>query len=348
MVNRGYESQVIMTDAAMLGLPARRRRVYIVFLKIAGNSLVEFGGSRSVSAMFTTLRAVMCSCLRSPCCATEIFLPISDEATMKELESRRSKRDKVNEAIKKSGPQAQTWMGQHLSFAKTLKFRWGTSIPDDLRENAWFQTFTEREKDALRLARVQSPQLIFRDLSQSVGRVNSKSEGEDGRHTLPTLLPKMLLWCEREGRVLLGREALMCQGFPVLPFLAALELQPQRPEDASAASADRPPAWYPSEALMADLAGNAMALPVVLAIIQSTCVALSWKEEPNTANSASTKIAKKSGGCIPSSPSHLRRAISDEALALTCLSASVACKLTLKLSPYPIAYHGVLRCFLID
>ncbi|CAE7907967.1 SSRP1 [Symbiodinium sp. KB8] len=275
MGNRGYESQVIMTDAAMMGLPARRRRVYIVFLKIAGNSLVEFGGSRSVSSMFTTLRAVMCSCLRSPCCATKIFLPAKDPSTVAELENRRSKREKATEATKKGLPQPQTWMDQHLAFAKSLKFRWGQAIPENLRENAWFLILTEREKDALRLARVQNPALLFRDLSQSVARVNSNTANEEG-HILPTLLPKMLLWCEKEARIMLGREALMCQGFPALPFLAALDKQ--RPQ-AGTSSADRPPAWYPGEILMADLAGNAMALPVVLAILQSTFVALSWKEE---------------------------------------------------------------------
>ena len=302
MGNRGYESQVIMTDAAMMGLPARRRRVYIVFLKIAGNSLVEFGGSRSVSSMFTTLRAVMCSCLRSPCCATKIFLPAKDPSTVAELENRRSKREKATEATKKGLPQPQTWMDQHLAFAKSLKFRWGQAIPENLRENAWFLILTEREKDALRLARVQNPALLFRDLSQSVARVNSNTANEEG-HILPTLLPKMLLWCEKEARIMLGREALMCQGFPALPFLAALDKQ--RPQ-AGTSSADRPPAWYPGEILMADLAGNAMALPVVLAILQSTFVALSWKEE------------------AADSPPRLRRtrAIRDE--AIVCFDFSVA------------------------
>ena len=59
----------------------------------------------------------------------------------------------------------------------------------------------------------------------------------------------------------------MCQGFPVIPFLAAVE------------AAKRPQAWTPSEALMGDLAGNAMSFPVVLAILQSLFTALSWQEE---------------------------------------------------------------------
>ena len=34
MGNRGYEHQVIMSDAALFGLPARRRRVYVLFLML--------------------------------------------------------------------------------------------------------------------------------------------------------------------------------------------------------------------------------------------------------------------------------------------------------------------------
>ena len=36
--------------------------------------------------------------------------------------------------------------------------------------------------------------------------------------------------------------------------------------------------WTPSESLMQDLAGNAMALPVVLAIMQCAFIALSWRD----------------------------------------------------------------------
>ena len=267
MGNRGYESQVIMSDAAMMGLPAKRRRVYVVFLKIAGNPLLDFA-DRSMTAMLATLRAVMCSCLRSPCCATQVFLPQNDPAVISDLVARTKKRDKMKEAAKKTGQQAQSWLDQHLAFAKTLKYRWGQRTSQDLTENAWFQTLTEREQDVLRLARVQSPGLFFRDLSQSIARANVVTEHEGvAGHCLPTILPKMLLWCEQEGRVWLGREALMCQGFPVIPFLAAVE------------AAKRPQAWTPSEALMGDWAGNAMSLPVVLAILQSLFTALSWQEE---------------------------------------------------------------------
>ena len=282
MGNRGYENQVIMSDAAMMGLPARRRRVYVIFLKIAGNPLLDFS-TRSVSAMFTTLRAVMCSCVRSPCCATKIFLPPYDPAVKSYLESRREKREKLREAAKKSGPAHHPWMNQHLAFARVLKYRWGQPVPEDLKANEWFETLTDREKDVVRLTRAQSPDLLFRDLSQSIARANETTLSE-GLHCLPTLLPRMLLWCEKEQRLWLGREALIFQGFPVIPFLQAYEDAPKRPQ-----------AWSPSEALMTDLAGNAMSLPVVLAILQSLLTSLSWMEEAD-ADVEAEEAGKSFGG----------------------------------------------------
>ncbi|CAE7228141.1 SSRP1, partial [Symbiodinium natans] len=272
MSNRGYESQVIMTDASTMGLPARRRRVYIVFLRVAGNALVDFA-QRSMTAMFATLRAAMCVCVRSACCGTEIFLPDDDAAVLSELEVRQQKRARQQELAQKSPPAAQTWMDSHFNFARSIKYRWGEPVPQDLKENPWFRTLTEREQDVLRLCRVQAHQLqrdstpiLFTDVSQSIVRALTPSfDGNDGHHVLPTVLPRMLLWHDQIGRLQLGREALMCQGFPAVPFLNHCE------------SVKRPQAWSPSENLLQDLAGNAMALPVLLGILQSMFVSFSWQ-----------------------------------------------------------------------
>ena len=60
------------------------------------------------------------------------------------------------------------------------------------------------------------------------------------------------------------------QGFPVTPFLELVQEHMQ-----SLPLAEQ---WFPSENLMMDLAGNAMALPVVLAMLQCALVALNWKD----------------------------------------------------------------------
>ncbi|CAE7257516.1 SSRP1 [Symbiodinium sp. CCMP2592] len=246
MSNRGYENQVIMSDAAMFGLPARR--------KAAGSALMEFG-ERSISSMFATVRAVMSSCVRTSCCAPETFLPSDHAFAVSDLEIRQKKQDKRRELQAKSGPTAQTWMDSHMSFARSLKFRWGEAVPRELKENEWYQTLTEREQDALRLATIQSPSVLFRDISQAVGRVNSPTlDSVPGVHVLPTILPKMQLWYEKQSRVWLGCEAMICQGYPILPLLATYE------------AVKRPQARTATKVLLQELAGSAMALPVVLAI----------------------------------------------------------------------------------
>ncbi|CAE7454779.1 SSRP1 [Symbiodinium sp. CCMP2592] len=287
MSNRGYENQVIMSVVVVAAVVPVAAAV-----KAAGSALMEFG-ERSISSMFATVRAVMSSCVRTPCCATEIFLPSDHAFAVSDLEIRQKKQEKRRELQAKSGPTAQTWMDSHMSFARSLKFRWGEAVPRELKENEWYQTLTEREQDALRLAKIQSQSLLFRDVSQAVGRVNSPTlDSITGVHVLPTILPKMQLWYEKQSRIWLGCEAMICQGYPVLPLLATYE------------AVKRPQAWTATEVLMQELAGNAMALPVVLAILQSMFVSFSWAPAAAEATTAHT----------------LRRAVSQEDV-LQALSA---------------------------
>ena len=110
----------------------------------------------------------------------------------------------------------------------------------------------------------------------------------------------------------LGREALVLQGFPARAFLNQLQqwrplqdMTVQGPLAGSvkakaptvttkpvvaaegsqdqdkrplAGTTERQPAGFPTEALMADLAGNGMALPVFLAFLQSALACIEWKD----------------------------------------------------------------------
>ena len=114
--------------------------------------------------------------------------------------------------------------------------------------------------------------VVFRDLSQSIAPINSNSWNENtGRHVCTTLLPKMELWIdnftESSCRWLIGQEALMLQGFLISVFLEALE-------------SDYEGDWRQTQSLMLDLAGNAMPLPTVLAMLQAgfLCIELAtWR-----------------------------------------------------------------------
>ena len=77
------------------------------------------------------------------------------------------------------------------------------------------------------------------------------------------------------------------QGFPVLPFLQAVQdLQSSLP---------RSSAWMPSESLMQDLAGNAMSLPVVLAMLQCGFSALTWSSCAASKAAGEAPLSKDEG-----------------------------------------------------
>lgn len=290
---RGYESQVCMTDAAEFGCCARRRRVYVLLVRTAVNPLLDFT-SRPLTAVFATFRALLLGCLRGGPCVTQILFDHTSEPVQAELGLRLDKRakQKEKEAEKKQATAAppQTWVEQHMQFAQDQRLRWGQAVAVKLAMNQWYQTLGDREKDALSLLQQCAPRIVFRDLSQSIMRVNSNTWKQDAsKHVMSTVLPKMALWCEAQGRLVLGREALLMQGFPVKPFLeilaAHMEAMPLAQQ------------WHPSEALMMDLAGNAMALPVVLAMVQCALAALNWKGPTPSGQAAPLALSQSEDLC---------------------------------------------------
>ena len=77
------------------------------------------------------------------------------------------------------------------------------------------------------------------------------------------MLPGQLLWVESQQRLLTGEEALNFQGFPILKLLGKVgTLLPE----------------LTAQSLLHDLAGNAMALPVLLAMIQAALASMAWKK----------------------------------------------------------------------
>ena len=290
---RGYESQVCMTDAAEFGCSARRRRIYVLLVRTAVNPLLDFT-ARPLTAAFATFRALLLGCLRGGPCVTQILFQESSEPVQLELGLRLDKRAKQREkdAEKKQGAPAppQSWVEQHMQFAQNHRVRWGQAVPAKLAANQWYQTLGDREQDALSLLQQCTPYIVFRDLSQSIVRGNSNTWRQDSsKHVMSTVLPRMVLWCEAQNRLVLGREALLMQGFPVQPFLqilaARMETMPLAQQ------------WHPSEALMMDLAGNAMALPVVLAMVQCALAALNWKDRTLSGQAVQLALSQTEDSC---------------------------------------------------
>ena len=291
MKSLGYKAQPLRTDAAAFGLPARRRRLYILFVREV-NAKVQTQ-ARSLTKSFEMFNNMVASCLRSPPCARELLLNCSSNEVWEFLEERKSHR-----AAQKSQKPSSSWTEQHMKFAEAQDLRWGQPYPEELKLNAWFETLTAREQDVLVLSRAQAPDAGFRNVSQSLGREHSMSFcPETKKHLAPTMLPGQLLFVEllKPPRLMLGQEALLFQGFPVCPFLALVEEKHidmhEQPSKASRRKRSTEPKKWLTEALMTDLAGNAMALPVLLAIAQSAIASLLFRPSSSAATAEETADA---------------------------------------------------------
>ncbi len=136
--------------------------------------------------------------------------------------------------------------------------------------SGWYGALTEREQVALAFSQGVEPKALARNISQSVTRVPTSTRlpgpgGSGEVQIAPTFLPGQVLWLElqtQETRLLLGREALAMQGFPINENPALTESF--------------------EESLMQNLAGNAMNVFVVLALLQAILTAVPWALAPQS------------------------------------------------------------------
>jgi len=154
--------------------------------------------------------------------------------------------------------------------------------------NQWFETLTAREQDALVLSRAQAPDAGFRNVSQSLGREHSTSFCTEtlGPHDSPK--PAAFCGAAKAARLMLGQEALLFQGFPLCSFLALVEKMKksidmhEQPSSCSRRKRHSEPKT---------IAGNAMALPVLLAIAQSAVASLLFRPASTAATAEETADA---------------------------------------------------------
>ena len=167
-----------------------------------------------------------------------------------------------------------------------MRVQWGAPSPYIATCNSrWFKTLSTLHNSVLvyrqhkhlascqnreSQAETEQCQEFAITLDQSADRSRQSSRWQDGTTILaPCLLPRQVLWLHVPGdeeRLLLGREALMIQGFPLCKV---------------GKHADEV-----SERLLQDLAGNSMTLHVLLAVVQSAMAALPWKKNGSSAKSA--------------------------------------------------------------
>ena len=298
----GYEGQPTICEASRFGCSCRRRRCYIFFVQVAANPTIDLA-ARDVQACFKDFRMFLSSCMRGGPSLEKLLLPSDDPSVLAEL---RVRQDKQKNAEPASAARAAEWPEQHMQFAQNIRAQWAQRPAEHLQQNPWFHTLTVREKSALPLLQQQlAPKTsMIRDLSQSITRANSVTWQEDAlRHIGPTLLSRQMLWAEApagsssQSRLMLGREALRLQGFPVMTLLQDISEKfvkkssadisrtqsgKHLPQDGTQSGKDQalmlPEAGAFSESLiMWDLAGNGMSLPVLMAVVQSAFCCLAWR-----------------------------------------------------------------------
>ena len=155
-----------------------------------------------------------------------------------------------------------------MNTASGLGVPWGTFPPPAvLKESAWFATLTPEQQDALAFSIHQTPgKLLLRDCRNTLGRVRV-STFDSGKHRAQTMVPSQCLIVfdgVQPPRCLLGREAMVLQGFPVDDerIQGVIEEFP--------------------ESFLQDLAGNMVATPVLLALAAASVSSLTWRRTCTT------------------------------------------------------------------
>ncbi len=243
----GYRSQKFIVDAKEFGLPARRRRLYILFHR----------KDPTEPLMLKLLPTLVSCCQRCPPCVSEVLLPDDDPAVARELARSLASPGHRNALGE--------WTNHHVKEYQASGLRWAAHGPSPrVLGSPWFQVLSQREQQTLSYWSAQCPDKIMFNLSQSLARVpmSHKEGGTTERHVAPCMLPRQTMWVDHPGmkapRLLLGREALALQGFPIARCKETADEN--------------------SERFMQDLAGNAMSLPVALAILMSALMALPWAD----------------------------------------------------------------------
>ena len=140
-----------------------------------------------------------------------------------------------------------------------------------MSNSPWLHTLSRREQSCLEHAIKETPDLFMVDVSQTLKRTRHSSK-EHNLHVAPAMLPIQIMWIHASqlraygqpcGRLLLGREALLMQGFPIKK---AMELTEKT-----------------SEEHMRKMAGNSFGCTVVLAILMATFASVDWRVDTTSA-----------------------------------------------------------------
>jgi len=247
----GMACLVLLMETDLFGLPCTRRRFYILALKIVAPRVFTFEGA-SVDKVFACVRDFLRLCQRRSPCASSILLGSRDGHVEKELHRRLAGRVKASDYN----------VSAVIAHFQVHGLRWGdVKVPRAAQDSPWLTTLSGLQKHALTFSYAEQPEnIIFRDISQSLSRIRC-SRLRGNCHIAFCQMPAQVVWVEvpkQQPRLLLGREALLLQGYPTGKIPKVVEAT--------------------SELVMQGIAGNMMSSVIPLAILQAAFAALSWRD----------------------------------------------------------------------
>ena len=268
---RGYECQIFDMNSTQFGVPQNRERVFVVaFLSVAATA-IEFE-QRGVETVVGRMRSLIKVCQRRPPCASKLLLASDHERVQQEL-ARRKECPPQQRAASGSGYNMGNTLAQATKMGASAPWKM-LETPDILMQSEWCATLTAMQHDtaSISLRTHSAANHLVRDIGQSVVRVR-RSSMENGIHIAPAVLPtqKMLITGSAEGvekslhvRIMLGEEALIFQGFPTSKLFDNPSFSPIFPD-------------VQTNATMADIAGNMVTLPILLALVLSAFSSVTWR-----------------------------------------------------------------------
>ena len=274
---RGYEVQAFLMDNTEFGLPCLRRRYYLVCLRSVGSKCLT-PSSRGFDVIFTTMKNFVHVCRRKAPCASTVLLPgnhTSVQAYLATLQQKASERQERGGGRGGAG----AWSEQHIRELNQVGGRVGQGCSE--ASSPWFKVMVRRQQSCLEHAFQVQRSFFMADVSQSLARIRFSlypEVPETGGIVAPTMMPEQIIWISDRvygSRLLLGREALMFQGFPVQKVIDL--------------------ANDTSEHHLQSLAGNSFGFTVVLALLMSTFAAVDWRSP------SGPEVASELQSSLPSS-----------------------------------------------
>lgn len=200
----GYISFVLEMRSLEFGVPQDRHRIYIgaVAMELYGFDLPK--AISSAQTMSDTIKSLK---LADHIPLTALMLPDDDELVLMELQNWQAIKASRDETHGKD----TSWQSKHQDEYQKCGLRWGNLIPTkEMKNSAWFDILTEREKDLVVFTHFSAPDVTSIDVGQSIGRHRPQVRSDIAM----TVTPSEKRWDMRSHRLRVAPESLALQGIP--------------------------------------------------------------------------------------------------------------------------------------